>query len=182
MTKSFKEYLQESKQTYEFKIKIAGDACTDASTKIKAALDRFKVESVSSGKRSPIQETQVDFPDHSNIGVTVFDISVAYPATSNQMRDSIAEALNITHSCVKVRNLKEQEEDEINNQYCPNHPSGEALLGKDYEKTDNQSIVGDKHTMALLKELSKTKTQGTQYKGINDEILAKTVPSSSKGK
>lgn len=177
MTKSLKEYLQESKQTYEFKIKIAGEACDSASNKIKGALDRFKVESISEGKSTPIQEAQVDFPDHSNIGVTIFDVTVAYPATSHQIRDMVAEALCITHSCVKVRNLKEQQEDEINTQYCPNHPSGEALLGKDYEKTNHQSLVGEEQKMALLKELGKTKHKGTQYTGINDNILAKKSPS-----
>ena len=176
MTKSFKEYLHESKQNYEFKIKLAGE-CTDASGKIKAALDRFKVEAVSE-KRTPIQEAQVDFPDHTNIAVTIFDVTVSYPVTSHQVRDLVAEALNITHSCVKVRNLKEQEEDEINSQYCPNHPSGKALLGTDYEKTNHQSVVGEEHKMALLKELGKTKKQGTQYKGINDEILANKAPTS----
>jgi len=176
MTKSFKEYLQESKQNYEFKIKLAGE-CTDASSKIKAALDRFKVESISE-KRTPIQETQVDFPEHANIGVTVFDISLSYPVTSNQIRDLVAEALNISHSCVKIRNLKEQEEDAINSQYCPNHPSGKAMLGTDYEASNHQSLVGEEHKMALLKELSKTKHQGTPYTGINDEILANKAPTS----
>jgi hypothetical protein len=176
MTKSFKEYLLESKQNYEFKIKIAGETDESASGKIKAALEKFKVESLSSGKRTPIQETQVDFPEHSNINVTVFDLSLAYPTTSNQVRDNVASALNLTHSCVKVRNLKEQEEEEINNQYCPNHPSGEAVLGTDYEKTDHQDLVGEQQKMSLLKELGKTKHQGTQYKGINDDLLAGKVP------
>lgn len=177
MTKSFKEYLLESKQNYEFKIKIAGEPGDAASSKIKYALEKFKVETLSSGKRTPIQETQVDFPDHSNINVTVFELGLAYPATSNQVRDNVANALNLSHSCVKVRNLKEQEEEEINNKYCPNHPSGEAILGTDYEKTNNQSLVGEQHKMSLLKELSKTKHEGTQYKGINDDLLAGKTPS-----
>lgn len=182
MTKSFKEYLLESKQKYEFKIKIAGDAGDAVSDKIRSALDRFNVESISDGKRTPIQETQVDFPDHSNIGVTVVEISLAYPATSAQVRTLVSEALNLSQSCVKVRNSKEQEEDEINSQYCPNHPSGDALLGTEYEKTNHQSLVGEQHKMSLLKELNKTKHQGTQYKGINDELLASKVPTSKSEK
>ncbi len=179
MTKSFKEYLQESKQNYEFKIKIAGDACDSASDKIKSALNRFNVESISEGKRTPIQESQIDFPEHTNIAVTIFDVSLAYPITSNQIRDLVSEALNITHSCVKVRNVKEQEEDEINTQYDQNNLSGKAFLGSDYEKTNHQSVVGEEHKMALLKELNKTKHQGTQYTGVNDELLAKKGPASS---
>ena len=68
--KSFKEYLLESKQTYNFKVKIVGEQDKTAADKIKSALGQFKVESFSAGKRTPIQETQADFPTHQNINVT----------------------------------------------------------------------------------------------------------------
>jgi len=176
MTKSFKEYLLESKQNYDFKIKIVGDISKDDADKIKSSLVRFKVESFSEGKRTPIQKTQIDFPDVENTQVTIFDVSLAYPATSNQIRDLVADTLNITHSEVKIRSTKEQEEDEINSKYDQNNLSGEATLGKPYEKSDHQALVGDKHTMELLKELGKTKKTGTQYTGVNDKILAKKTP------
>lgn len=176
MQKSFKEYLLESKQNYEFKIKIVGDVDKEQADKLESALVRFKVESFSEGKRTPIQKSQVDFPDYENTEVTIFDVSLAYPATSNQLRDIVAAALDITHDEVKIRNTKEQEEDELNAKYEQNNLSGEANLGKPYDKSDHQDIVGDKHTMSLLKELNKTKKTGTQYKGVNDKILAKKSP------
>ena len=108
--KSFKEYLIESKQTYEFKVKVAGDCPKDCATKIKEALSKFKVESCSGGKSAPIQETQADFPTLKNVGVTVFDVCTEYPATSLEVRDLVAEHCNISLSSIKVRNLKEQEE------------------------------------------------------------------------
>jgi len=171
--KSFKEYLIESKQTYEFKIKIAGDheSCAE---KIKHALAQYEVESVSDVKRTPIQETHVDFPEHTNTNVTICDIVCGYPVTSLQVRNLVAEALNLTHMCVKVRNLKEQEEDAINHQF--DEKSGKALLGADYEKENNQDLVGEKQKMKLLKELNKTKHTGEQYKGVNDKLLAKKAP------
>lgn len=173
--KSFKEYLIESKQTYEFKVKVAGDCPKDCSTKIKEALAKFKVESCSSGKSTPIQETQVDFPTQKNVGVTIFDVTTEYPATSLEIRDLVAEHCNILLSCIKVRNLKEQEEEELN--HANDELSGEALLEKpELEDTDGQKLVGEKHKMSLLKELGKEKKQGTQYKGVNDKLLAKKVP------
>lgn len=172
--KSFKEYLIESKQPYEFKVKIAGDCPKDCSMQIKRALSKFQVENCSSGKSTPIQETQVDFPAHKNVGVTVFEVTTEYPATSLEITNLIAEHCSIPLSCIKVRNLAEQAEEELNN--ANDEPSGEALIEKEYEKEDNQKMVGDKHTMSLLKELGKNKTQGTQYKGVNDKILAKKAP------
>ena len=60
-TKSFKEYLLESKQTYEFKIKIAGECPDEVSSKIKEALSIYDCENCSSGNRLPIQESHFDF-------------------------------------------------------------------------------------------------------------------------
>ena len=173
--KSFKEYLIESKQTYEFKVKIAGDCPEGCAKKIKEALAKFSVTACSEGKSTPIQETQVDFPEQKNVGVTIFDVCTDYPATSLEVRDSIAEHCGVLLSCIKVRNLKEQEEEELN--HANDEATGEALIKKDYEKVDNQKSVGDKHTMSLLKELGKNKTQLTQYKGVNEKILAKKAPS-----
>ena len=172
--KSFKQYLLESTQVYEFKIKIAGEPTDCDINKLKTALDRFTVESFSEGVRTPIQETQYDFPEHKNINVTVYDVVLTYPATSHQLRDLASESLGISQCCVKVRNRNEQQENEINHEH--DEKTGEAFLGKDYDKENNQNLVGEAHTMALLKELGKVKHQGDQYKGVNDKLLAKKAP------
>lgn len=172
--KSFKDYLIESKQTYDFKIKLAGEH-EDCAKKIKEALAKFDVASCSEGKTTPIQETQVDFPEEKNIEVTVYEVCLNYPATSEQVRAAVASKLGKTESQIKVRNPQEEAEVELN--HANDEASGEALLEKDLEEVDGQKQVGDKHVMSLLKELGKHKTQGTQVKGTNDKILAKKVPS-----
>jgi hypothetical protein len=60
--------------------------------------------------------------------------------------------------------------------------SGKSVLEADYEKEDNQKLVGDKHTMSLLKELGKRKKTAEQYTGVNDAILAKKSPSEKSAK
>lgn len=172
--KSFKEYLTESKKVYEFKVKIAGDCPKDCTEKIKLALSQYQLESCSGGKRTPIQERQVDFPEHANVNVTVFEVCTCYPATSLQIKNSIAETLKMSGELIKVRNAMEERELAINNANAVK--SGKSVLEADYEKEDNQKLVGDKHTMSLLKELGKNKSVGEQKKGINDTILAKSVP------
>jgi hypothetical protein len=175
MKKTFKEYLLESKQTYEFKIKLVGEHDKDASEKIKKALEMHCVESISEPKTSPIQESQVDFPSQQNVSVTIFDACLAYPATSVQVRNLISAALNLSEDCVKVRSDRDEDEHEINHEH--DQKTGKALIGTPYDKENNQDIVGDNHVMSLLKELNKTKHQGEQYKGVNDKILAKKAPS-----
>lgn len=171
--KSFKEYLTESKKVYEFKVKLAGDY-QKAGEAIKSALAQYKVESVSSGKRLPIAETHADFPNHKNTNVTIFDVKTAYPTNSETVRAAIAEKCGCSLECVKVRTPLEEAEIELN--HANDTASGESLLSKDYESSNNQDKFGDKQVMGLLKELQKNKVSGDQYKGVNDQLLAKSAP------
>jgi hypothetical protein len=172
--KSFTEYLVESKRVYEFKIKIAKDCPKDCATLIKSALAEFHVESCSAGKTTPIQETQIEFPNHPNVAVTIFDVATNYPATSLQIANMIAEKLRFSKGDVRVRNMKEEEELAINNQNATK--SGKSVLTTDYENSDNQGLVGEKKKENFLKELTKTKKELEQVKGVNDTLLAKKVP------
>jgi len=180
--KSFTEYLTESKKVYEFKIKIAGDCPKDCVPKIKEALSTYKLESCSKGKGVPITEKQMDFPQLENVGVTIFDVTVCYPTTSLQVREAVANKLNIVPAKIRVRNIHEEAELARNHEY--DEKSGESLLSKDYEaNAEGQKLVGEKHAMGMLKELNKVGHQGlTQYKGVNDSILAKSVPTEKPNK
>ena len=176
--KSFKEYLTESKRVYEFKVKIAGDCPKDCSTQLKAALAQFHVASVSAGKSTPIQERQSEFPEHKNVGMTIFDVATDYPANSVQVRDIVAAHLGLAHANVKVKSFAEEREYEIN--HANDQRSGKALIGSEQDPSNHQSLVGEEHKMNFLKELNKEKHQGTQYTGYNDQILAKHAPGPSK--
>ena len=183
--KSFTEYLTESKKVYEFKIKIAGDCPKDCVPKIKEALSTYKLESCSKGKGVPITEKQMDFPQLENVGVTIFNVCLGYPANSVQVREAVANKLNLVPAKIRVRNMQEEEELALNHEH--DHKTGQSLLGKDYEAgTEAQTLVGEKRAMSMLKDLNKVGHQGlTQYKGVNDNILAKSVPtekSNKKGK
>jgi hypothetical protein len=172
--KSFTEYLVESKRVYEFKIKIARDCPKDCAALIKSALAEFHVESCSAGKTTPIQETQIEFPNHPNVAVTIFDVTTSYPTTSLQIANMIAEKLRFSKGDVRVRNMKEEEELAINRKNSTK--SGKSVLTAEYENSDNQGLVGEKKKENFLKELTKTKKELEQVKGVNDTLLAKKVP------
>ena len=180
--KTFKEYLTESKRLYNFKVRIAGALPESAVETLKTSLARYNVESCSAGKRSPIQETLIDFPTIKNAEVTFFEVDLAYPTNSVTVQATIAEALNISSALVKVTTPGEEYERSVNNEYVAkpgkdkDKPS-EALLMQDYpESPEGQKLVGTEHSMNLLKGLGKKKTTGTQYTGVNDQILAKKSP------
>lgn len=172
--KSFKEYLTESKKVYEFKVKLAGDY-EKAGDLIKSALAQYNVEKCSAGKRLPIAETHSDFPNIKNTNVTIFDVCTTYPTNSETVRAAIANKCGCSLDSVRVRTPLEEAEIALN--HANDEKSGEALLNKDYEtNADGQKVVGEKQVMSLIKELSKVKHGGEQYKGVNDQLLADKVP------
>lgn len=87
--KTFKEYLTESKKTYDFKVKMACTCEAKDIEKIKEALTKFKVESVTQPKRLPIQESP-EFPNCGPVEISIFDVSLNYPVNDEQVRQAIA--------------------------------------------------------------------------------------------
>lgn len=155
--KSFKHYLTESKKIYEFKVKIAGDLPEGFDKALKTSLSKFNVESMSKASRTPIQESPIDFPGIKFKEVSVFNVGLSYPTTSPIVKQAIAQVLNIDESRVLVRTNSEDAE-AVMNAESMKAPDGQgALLGTDYEASNNQDLVGDKATLSFLKDLGKSK-------------------------
>lgn len=177
--KSFQDYLTESveEKKYAFKIKIAGDLPEHVEDVMKVALDKYKVSSFSKGKTTPIQPKLLDFPTLENTHMTIFDVELDYPTTSQVLTSYMSEQTGVDPCCIRVRSLKEEDEVELNNEHMVVDKK-DALLNQDYQKESNQEMVGDKKVSNLLKELSKVSkdNQPAQYKGVNDKILAKSAP------
>jgi hypothetical protein len=176
--KSFTEYLTESKKVYQFKVKIGGDQPDNCVEQLKGSLDQFHVGSVSKGKTTPIQERHSDFPEHTNIGMTIYDVTTEYPATTLQIRDMVANGLGIALSQVVVRNLAEEHEYEINHEH--DDRTHTALVGTTPSPSNHGDMVNDTYKYNLLKELGKEKHSMTQVKGFNDQMLAKSAPGPAK--
>ena len=155
--KSFKHYLTESKRVYEFKVKLAGDLPPNFDKSLKLALAKFNVESLSKAKRTPIQESPADFPGVKHQEVTVFSLALAYPTISPVVKQAISQILKIEESRIIVRTAGEELEAELNQEHMAAPDGKGALLGTDYEKSDNQDLVGEQHALNFLKSLSKTK-------------------------
>ena len=153
---SFKEYLAESKKTYPFRVKVAGEIQKDLASRVKEALAKYDCKKVGASKRTPIQETHIDFPELKNIEVNTFEIELNYPTTSFVLRNELSEKLNISQALIKVRNPVEEAEAEMNHAHMLAPGQGESLLEKDYEtNADGQKIVGQDHVTSFLKELNK---------------------------
>ena len=156
--KKFTDYLVESEKTYEFKLKVAGDLPEGFNDRLKTALEKYSVVNISSAKKTPIQESPLDFPNLQNMEVHHIEFSVKYPTTSHVLQSYLGEMCSVPASHLRVRAPGEpteeyQEKIDDNNTY-------ETLLGKeDLGGESAQDSVGENRVMDLLKELEKARSE-----------------------
>ena len=154
--KTFKEYLTESKKVYNFKIKVAGDLPEDFEKNLKEKLDRCKVATFSKVTETPIQALPLDFPDHPNMPVTIWEVVCEYPITAPEIVNDLRET-GLPESCFRVRGANEpSEQEQILAQV---EPSGESVLNdvqlKDAPKINHKDYFGDDFNKGFLKDLAK---------------------------
>ena len=156
---TFKQYLTESAKSYDYKIKVAGAPKDIDKTRLETALQKFELAKMSAGKTTPIQKLPLDFPQLSNESVTIFDVTTNYPASVREMKEYIADYMNISPACVVVRKPNEpSEEYQEQMEVAKTSEYKNKLL--DIEMTDSPKVNAEdfhstKANMSLLKELLK---------------------------
>lgn len=175
--KTFKQYLAESKKTYAFKIGVAGDLPEGFNTRLRTAMEKFSVASMSEGKKTPIQESPMDFPSLQNTEVTYWDVEVNYPTTEAVVKNYLGQFCSVHESHIVVRNpnnaLEEQNKEETDTTY-------ETLLTKeDMGGESAQDSVGENRIMDLLKELEAARKERAGADGFKAEAM-KEEPQNTK--
>jgi hypothetical protein len=171
--RSFREILTESKKTYEFKIGIAGELPEGCNDSLETALKKFDLLNISAGKKTPIQERPLDFPQLENMEVTYFEAEVGYPTTVQILQEYLGQCCGIPQSYIIVRNPNEPQElyqetkaDEV---YEP------MLTTEDMGGESAQDSVGSNRVMELLKELEKAKNENSVPDGADAAPTGETA-------
>jgi hypothetical protein len=155
---TFLEYFEKNKKIYEFKIAIAGEHGSDVKERLKSVLEKFSVETLSAGKKTPIQESPFEFPQLSNTAITHYTVSLRYPTTPNILEEIIGRECKIGVSNVKVRTAMDPINDLGHEQH--NKETYTPLLGtNDLGGESAQNQVGNTRVMDLLRELEKDKKE-----------------------
>ena len=149
----FAQVLTESKKTYEFKVGVAGTLDENFTDSLETCLKKFDVNSVSNGKKTPIQERPLDFPQLQNMEVTYYEVSLNYPTTPQMLQEYIEQCCPCEPNHVIVRNMNDDREQE--EYYAKNEPYESKLETEEMEQADEnaQDMVGTSKVMDLLKEL-----------------------------
>lgn len=174
--KNFLEHLQESQKTYDFRIKLADIDPAESLDRLKTALDSYGLESLSSAKRLPIKENDIDFPSRSNCQIYLMDAVLKYPVNDAQLRAIIAERAGYDANSVVVvpaNHPEEQRRWNLEGNDVREYVQGESVLDKPYDDDAAAKQAGDDYAkpMSLLKELNKSAKfdiEGTD-KSINGE-------------
>ena len=149
--RSFKDILTESKKTYEFKIGVAGPLPEGFEDRMETALKKFNVSNMTSGKKTPIQERPLDFPQLQNMEVTYFELAVEYPTTSQVLQEYVGNCCGIHQSYIIVRNANDPREEYQDTD--DSAPYESMLTKEDMGGESAQDNVAGSRVMSLLKEL-----------------------------
>lgn len=149
--KSFKDILTESKKTYKFIVRVAGDLPEGFSSHLETNLKKFDLVSLSSGKRTPIQERPLDFPQLQNIETHTFEAEVNYPTTPQVLENYLTDNCMVSKGHLIVRNPGEPLE--LAQEQKSESPYQSILQTEELSGESAQKSVAGNRVMDLLKEL-----------------------------
>jgi hypothetical protein len=177
--KPYQQYVFELNKVYEYKVKIAGtNPAGDVMERIKNALDAYQIESVSAAKSMPIQEHR-EFPKMGACECWIFEVSIKYPTTPEQLRQLIKERASINADCVCVWPKEQYEFNEEFEAHGKDH-EGALLDQPDLTAADGgQELVGQTRRDSMLKELG-ARTYEFAAKSEADGKTMDTTPTASK--
>jgi len=161
--KSFTSYVAENKTDYTYVLKFAVPEMTDAMIDmLESSLKKYDLKSASAFRKTPIQESPLDFPNIKNTPVFTCDISMGYPSSLDFLRIYICNNLGISPAQLAVysdNDPRQIETDLYVDRSSPEFKSKyKTRLGSDYEETDAPAY-GEKYNMSFLKELEKVRKE-----------------------
>lgn len=153
--KNFKDYLTESKKQWPFRVKIAGPVTSDQEKTLKGLLERFTVVNFNKVKTTPVQKLPLDFPQLKNCEVNIYEVTLDYPSTPQELIEYISSNLGVNKQNLVVRNPNEPTEE----YQAEEAPAKEKALLDDptYAEAGSpkfEDYYGDKYNTGFVKELN----------------------------
>jgi hypothetical protein len=159
--KSFRHYLVESVKTYNYKIKIAGEAPKNFYDMFCYNLQKFDPVKISDAKVTPIQKDPYGFPGLKDQSVAIINVEFRYPATEPMIKQ-VARLLGYDENLVRMIQANyddsvTQEAEEYANQPNP-------VLTAPYEDEAGAKQAAKDYGDSYLKSIKK------QHQDNNDQI------------
>lgn len=162
--KSFISYVAENKKEYKYVLKFAVNEMPDSQIDIlESCLTKYELKEASAFRKTPIQESPLDFPNIKNTPVFICNITLGYPGSLDFLRTYVCNNLGISPSQLAV--YSENDPRQIETDLFLERTSPEfkekykTALGSDYEESGDKDMYGEKYNLSFLKELDKVKKE-----------------------
>ena len=163
--KSFVKYIAETKTEYNYVLKFAVHDMTDHMVDcLESCLKKYNLTSASAFKKTPIQESPLDFPNVKNTPVFICNISMDYPASLDFLRTYVCNSLGISPALLAV--YSENDPRQIETDLYIDRSSKEykdkytTRLGNDYDAAlDARGMYGAEYNIGFLQELEKVRKE-----------------------
>ena len=161
--KSFATYVAEVKTEYKYVLKFAVNEMTDVMIdQLEACLAKYDLRKASSFRKTPIQESPLDFPNVKNTSVFICDLTLGYPGSLDFLRTYICNNLGLSPQVVAVYSENDPRQIETDLYIDRNSPEYKkkykTRLGSDYEE-EPQEAYGEKYNTSFLKELEQVRKE-----------------------
>jgi hypothetical protein len=144
--KSFTQYLAESDKTWKFCIKTVHQLTDEQCDRIENHLMKYDSKGLSGEKKTILQSTPRDFPQHRGYEVYMYEFETNRIVTANQVQNEIGNMLGLRDGVLKVRSEHETDVD-----IKEEHFESEEVPVKD--------MSGDEYNASLIKELLKLRKE-----------------------
>jgi hypothetical protein len=181
--KSFVSYVAETKTEYNYVLKFAVHDMTDKMVDcLESALKKYELKTASAFRKTPIQESPLDFPNVKNTAVHICNISMGYPASLDFLRTYICNNLGISPELLAVyseNDPRQIETDLFIDRSSPEYKEKyKARLGSDYEQGETPKY-GETYNIGFLQELEKVRKEREITIANNDLSPNETVDHST---
>ena len=161
--KSFVKYVAETKTEYNYVLKFAVHDMTDKMIDcLESSLTKYELKTASSFRKTPIQESPLDFPNVKNTPVYICNITMGYPASLDFLRTFVCNTMGISPELLAVYSENDPRQIETDLFLDRNSPEYKlkykARLGSDYESTEKPAY-GTEYNIGFLQELEKVRKE-----------------------
>jgi hypothetical protein len=158
--KTFRSYFAETKSEYKYVLKFAVYEMTDTMIDcLESSLKKYDLKQASAFKKTPIQESPLDFPNVKNTPVFICSITLGYPGSLDFLRTYVCNNLGISAGQLVVYSENDPRQIETDLYIDRNSPEYKekykTKLGSDYEESGDKSLYGAEYNVSFLKELEK---------------------------
>lgn len=157
--RSLNEYLIESKQDYNYRIKIAGDLSDETVEQMEKAFSAFDLVNLTGPKTTPVTKHPLGFNGLENETINILDATFNYPASTEQFVE-IAKQCGVAANRIIV--LNKDFDDSMNDEEENKEKSGEdGLTGTEYpadsaEHKKANKDYGDSYQEDAIQNRAKT--------------------------